>query len=47
MLTRIQRVAKENIFSNLRNENSYHLMMLGLCQSMKGVYNIISNRENR
>lgn len=33
-------------YYDLRNENSYHLMLLGLCQTMKGEYKISSNKEN-
>lgn len=33
-------------YYDLRNENSYHLMLLGLCQTIKGEYKISSNKEN-
>lgn len=32
-------------FHDLKNENSYHMMMLGMCAWLKNDYEIISNRE--
>ena len=79
ILTGIQRIAKENIFSGLNNlivctvqdtdyddcfgfteeevkelpsyhdlkdENSYHMMMLGMCAFLRRDYDIKSNRES-
>lgn len=33
-------------YHDLRNENSYHLMMLGMCAWLSNEYSILSNREN-
>lgn len=32
-------------YHDLTNENSYHMMMLGMCVSLSNHYNVISNRE--
>lgn len=33
-------------YHDLRNENSYHMMMLGMCAFMYQYYDVISNRES-
>ena len=32
-------------YHDLNNENSYHMMMLGMCACLSNNYKIISNRE--
>lgn len=32
-------------YHDLTNENSYHMMMLGMCICLSGQYKVISNRE--
>ena len=32
-------------YHDLKNENSYHMMMLGMCLCLSRDYEIISNRE--
>ena len=32
-------------FYDLKNENSYHMMMLGMCVCLSSTYEVISNRE--
>ena len=32
-------------YHDLKNENSYHMMMLGMCACLSNNYKIISNRE--
>lgn len=33
-------------YHDLKEENSYHMMMLGMCTYLKGEYEVKSNRES-